>query len=421
MYSQPYKRYVTGLLLVVYIFNQVDRGIFGILMQPIKEALSLTDSQLGFLAGPALILFYATLGVPIARLADRSSRVNIMAIAVALWSAVVMLSSIVGKFSHLALTRVGVGVGEAGFSAIAQSLITDYHTPAERPRAMSIFMLGIPLGIVTSYTMGGWVNQAFGWRAAFIVAGLPGLLLAILVKWTIKEPPRVHLPTEIADGNAQPPLTAIFALVWRQRTLRQLAIGQALANLVAAVFLTWTPTFFIRSHGMATGELGTWLGLVIGIGGSMGIWLGGYLTSRLGPQNDRGKLRLIAFVIALAAPLAVLALWCPVKELALCVFVPLFVLLHFFFAPTFSLVQGLSAAGIRATMASVFILIQILVSGIIGIQLLGFLSDALTSLLGDNAAALRWSMTVSCLLPLWAALHFWLAGQNLREEERANV
>src|SRR5262249_7833455 len=160
-----YKRYVTLILLVVYVFNQTDRAIFGFLMEPMKRDLHLTDSQLGFLAGPALFLFYALLGVPVARMADGSHRVNIMSIAMGLWSAIVMLTAAAGKFWHLALTRIGVGVGEAGFSAIAIAVIADYHSAAERARALSIFMLALPFGAVVSSLTAGWINEAYGWRA----------------------------------------------------------------------------------------------------------------------------------------------------------------------------------------------------------------------------------------------------------------
>jgi MFS family permease len=416
MYSRSYKHYVTVLLLVVYIFNQMDRAIFGFLMEPIKHELALSDSQLGFLAGPALVLFYATLGIPIARWADRSNRVNIISTAVALWSAIVMCSAAVGKFWQFALARVGVGIGEAGFSAIAQSLIADYHSGADRTRALSIFMLAIPLGGVVSALTGGWINEAYGWRAAFIAAGLPGIVLALLVKWTVREPPRVSTSTAVPGATQQPPLRQVFATLWKRRALKHLAIAMGLVNTVCAAVLTWIPAFFVRNHAMSTGELGTWLALVGGLGGSAGIGLGGYLTSRYGSQDERMKVRLVAIATALIAPALTWALWCPSKQLALLILLPGEALMFFFYGPAFSLVQGLSAATMRATMASVFILIQVLAGGVVGVQLLGGLSDAFTPVLGSNATALRWSMTLICLLALWAAVHFWLAGRSIRED-----
>lgn len=330
MYSQAYKRYVTILLLIVYVFNQTDRAIFGFLMEPIKRELRLSDTELGFLAGPAMVLLYTVLGIPVARWADRSSRVNIISAAVALWSSVVMLSAAVGNFWHFALARVGVGVGEAGFSAVAQSLISDYHAPHERTRALSIFMLGITLGVVVSSLMGGWVNQLWGWRAAFIAAGLPGIILAALVKWTIQEPPRARASqTAAATAKDGPSLPSILSLIWRKRTLRHLAIAMGIANTVSAGVLAWIAVFFVRNHAMQTGELGTWMAVVVGGGGSAGIWLGGYLTSRYGDQDKRVMVRLMAAATALIVPTSVIVLWCPSTALALVALLPFKIALFF--------------------------------------------------------------------------------------------
>jgi MFS family permease len=265
MYSRTYQHYVTGLLLLVYICNLTDRAVFSLLMEPIKGEFALSDSELGFLAGPALSLCYAVFGIPIARWADRSNRINIMAAAIVVWSSIVMLTALTAKFWHLALARIGVGIGEAGFSAIAQSVIADYHSVADRTRALSTFMLGIPIAGVVSSLMAGWVNESHGWRAVFIVAGVPGLVLALLMKTTVKEPPRgTHGPTPAQVE--QPPLSAVFATLWRRRALRHLAIGMTLLNMLAGGVLGWTAPFFIRTHGMSTGELGTWLAVIAGAG-----------------------------------------------------------------------------------------------------------------------------------------------------------
>ena len=178
MYSKPYKLYVTTLLLLVYVFNQLDRRVFDILMEPIRREFSLTDAQLAFLEGPALVLLYSLLGVPVARWADRGRRVRIMTVAIALWSAIATLTATVHQFWALALVRVGVGVGEAGFSAVAVSVIGDYESDAERARAISKFMLAFPIAGLISNLLGGWINQLYGWRPVFLMTGLPGILLA---------------------------------------------------------------------------------------------------------------------------------------------------------------------------------------------------------------------------------------------------
>jgi len=249
----------------------------------------------------------------------------------------------------------------------------------------------------------------------FLTAGLPGIFLALLMKSTIAEPPRYRGPSAGPASPDRPPLRAVFANLWRQRTLRHLAIGQCLANTVICC-TNWLPLFFIRDHGMATGELGTWFAVIAGVGGGAGIWLSGYMTSRFGAADERIKVRLMAAATALIAPTLTIVLWNPSKEVALLILIPCQALMFFFIAPTMSLVQSLSAPSTRATMASVFIFIQVFAGGVIGTQLPGILSDLLTPILGNDGLALRWSMTATSLLALWAAIHFWLSAQTIRRD-----
>jgi MFS family permease len=418
-YPHAVKRYITALLLLVYVCNQADRSIFSVLMEPIKRDLDLSDSQLGFVAGPALALLYTTLGIPIARWGDRSNRVNIMSGAIAIWSCVVMLFAAVDKFWHLALAQIGVGVGEAGFTAIAMSVIGDYHpAEGERARAFSIFMLAIPIGGVVSDLLAGWINEAYGWRAVFIAAGVPGFILAVLLKWTIREPTRQRMASVDSTDQSSVPLRAVFGRLWHQVTLRHLAIAQCLANIVACVS-SWFPAFLIRNHGMDSGAAGTWCAAIFGIGGGGGIWLSGYLTSRYSAKGEHFKMRVMAVATALVAPTLVIALWCSSTRLACLVLIPCQALMFFFLTPTLSSVQALSAPNVRATMTSVFILFELLAGNVVGIQLLGILSDAITPISGDSASALRLSMTLIGLFAIWAAVHFLLAERAVIMERRA--
>ena len=193
--SLAYRRYVLGMLALVYVFNFTDRQILAILMQPIKEDLLLSDTQLGLLSGIAFALFYVTMGIPIARLADRYSRVNIISVSIFLWSLMTALSGLAGNFTQLLLARIGVGIGEAGCTPPAHSLLADYFARENRASALSIYSLGLPLGSVLGLMAGGWVAQIYGWRMAFFLVGLPGLVLALMVKFTIREPRR-----GLADG-----------------------------------------------------------------------------------------------------------------------------------------------------------------------------------------------------------------------------
>src|SRR5581483_2431876 len=284
LHSKLYTRYVTILLTLVYVFNQLDRRVFDILMEPIRLTFSLTDAQLGFLGGPALVVLYSLLGVPVARWADRSGRITLMTVAITLWSAIATLTATVGQFWQLALVRVGVGVGEAGFSAVAVSVIGDYESDKNRTRALANFALAIPIASLLSDLMGGWINQLYGWRWVFMIAGPPGILLALLMRATVRDPPRREASG--SESQSRPPLRLILSTLWRRRSLRHLAIAQGLANIVVNV-MGWISVFFIRQHHMGTGELGSWFAFTDGVGGIAGIWLGGALATSFGGTDAR--------------------------------------------------------------------------------------------------------------------------------------
>ncbi len=412
MYSKPYKRYVTTLLLIVYTFNQLDRRVFDILMEPIKREFVLTDTQLAFLQGPALVLLYSVLGVPVARWADRGQRVRIMAVAIALWSVISTLTATADQFWKLSLVRVGVGVGEAGFSAVAASVISDYETGGDRARSLARFMLAYPLAGLISNLLGGWINQVYGWRPVFLIAGLPGILLAILIGTTVREPLRRATKS---NDLSRPTLRAILSTLWQRRSLRHLAIAQGLSCVVLNS-MAWVSVFFIRQHHMATGELGSWLALTDGIGGCIGIWLSGFLIARFAAKSARMKTRLLAIASLVVAPLALLVLWYPAKNVALVAYLLLNLPMLFYMAPTTALVQDLVSPNMRATMTSIFYLIQMLVGAVIANQLIGAFSDVFTSRTNDAALGLCWSMTLGSMATLLAAVHFWLAGRFVRED-----
>ena len=413
MYSRLYTYYVTTLLLLVYVFNQLDRRVFDIVMEPIKHEFSLTDTQLGFLSGPALAVVYSLLGIPVARWADRGPRVAIMTTAIVLWSIMASLTAVVDQFWQLSLVRVGVGIGEAGFSAIAISLIGDYVSDKDRTRALSTFMLAGPLGALISNLMGGWVNEFYGWRLVFVVAGLPGILLALLMRGTVQEPP--HRLVSRPEDMARPSLRHVFSAIWQRDSLRHLLIAQGLANIVPNA-MGWLYVFFIRQHDMTTGELGSWFAVTDGVGGMAGIWLSGFLVTRFAGNDPRMKARLLTYAGVAVAPLALFVLWCPYKHAALLGCILLNISMYFYLAPAAALVQDLAGANMRATMASVVILFQILAGGVIGTQLVGVLSDALTPLAGNSTVAIRWSMALVAMVTLWAALHFWWAGRFIRKD-----
>jgi MFS family permease len=413
MHSRLYRQYVTMLLLLVYVFNHLDRRVFDILMEPIKQAFSLTDTELAFLGGPALVVLYSLLGVPVARWADRGRRVRIMAAAIALWSAVAALTATAHDFWGLALARIGVGIGEAGFSAVAISVISDYEDDSGRPRALSRFMLASPIAALLSNLMGGWVNELYGWRPVFLIAGLPGLLLAVLMGVTVREPAR-RLASAV-ESRERPSLRSVFRILWQRRSLRHLALAQGLSN-VALNSMGWLGVLFIRRYHLSTGELGSWLALSDGVIGCASIWLSGYLIARFASHDARLKTLLLAGASLLVAPLALFVIWFPSMHLALVGYLLLNFPMLFYSAPTAALVQELVGANIRATVAAIFFLIQMLVGAFVANQLIGALSDLISSTTADSTLGLRISMTLGVLFTLGAALHFWWAGRFVRED-----
>ena len=279
-FSAGYRRYVLALLLIVYIFNFVDRQILAVLLQAIKLEFNFTDTQLGLLGGLAFAIFYSIVGIPIAWMADRFNRRNIIAVALCLWSAMTALCGLTTGFVSLFLTRIGVGVGEAGGLPPSYSLISDYYPPERRGTAMAVMGMGIPLGVLTGFLVGGWVNEFFGWRAAFMVVGIPGVILALLLWFTLREPPRGLFDNQ--QGQGQPPtVLSTFQFLWKRPACHHLCLAAALYGLSGWGAGIWQPSFFMRTHGLSSGEVGTWLAFVFGLSGATGAYLGGAIGDRV--------------------------------------------------------------------------------------------------------------------------------------------
>ena len=260
--SNPYhapaaRRYALLLLTIVYAFNFIDRQLLAILQESVKADLGLTDGQLGLLAGFAFALFYVTAGLPIARWADRSNRRNIVAGSVFLWSLMTAISGFTQTYSQLLLARIGVGVGEAGGSPPSHSIISDIFPPEKRASAMGFYSTGVNIGILFGFLLGGWLNEFFGWRVAFIVVGAPGILLAVLVRTTLAEPIRGLSEQHAPSIDATPPkFTEALATLWHKRSFRHMAFAASLNAFCGYGTASWTASFMIRSHEMSHGRAG---------------------------------------------------------------------------------------------------------------------------------------------------------------------
>jgi predicted MFS family arabinose efflux permease len=413
VFSPAVRNYALGVLVVVYTFNFIDRQILSILLEPIKQDLGLSDSALGMLTGFAFALFYATLGIPIARFADRSNRRNLIAWALAIWSAMTAVSGLAQNFWHLLLARIGVGVGEAGCSPPAHSMLADYFPTENRATALGIYSLGIPFGILFGFIAGGWLNEFFGWRVAFFIVGVPGLLLAILVRFTLREPPRGMAEGRVADEE-QPTIMETFRFLWSKRSFRHMAVGGGLTAFVGYGVITWVPSFLIRSYGMNTGDVGTYLGLILGIPGGIGIALGGYLADRYGARDTRWYLWIVSVALIASMPLF-FGVYLSSTAFASLMFLILPILLgNFYQATTFSQTQGLVSLRMRSVAAAVLLFILNMIGLGAGPQAVGILSDVLQPSYGDES--LRYALLILSTVQIWAAYHYYQAGKSLKDD-----
>jgi predicted MFS family arabinose efflux permease len=405
-------RYALALLTVVYVFNFIDRQILSVLIDPIQRELGVSDTAMGFLSGVTFAVFYTSAGIPIARWADRAVRRDVVAIGLALWSAMTALSGFARSFTHLALARIGVGVGEAACSPSAHSLIADYFPREKRATAIAIYSSGIHAGILFGFVLGGWIQEKLGWRAAFYVVGLPGLALAIVTRTTLREPPRTL--DERGGARVSVPLTQALHELWRMRAYRHMCIGGGLATLVGWAFLAWNAPFLARVHAMSPSAIGTSLGLVCGIGGACGTLLGGTLADRGARRDVRWHLWWPAIGCVLATPCLFAFTQQSSALAALLWFAPAQVFLVFWFGPLFGLTQTLARPSMRALSSSIF-LFAINVTGLaFGPLIVGALNDVFAPRFGKSS--IRWSLACVCGLALIAALHFVLAARTLARD-----
>ncbi len=411
-----YKWYVLGVLTAVYASSHVDRQIMGILLEPIKLELNASDTQMGFLIGLTFAIFYATLGMPIAMLADRTNRRNIIAIATTVWSVMTVLCGAAQTFVQLALARIGVGSGEAGSSPPSHSVIADLFEPAKRGTAMGVFALGVNFGLLIAYLVGGWMSEHFGWRVTFVAVGLPGLVIAALVYFTTQEPKRgasEEVTRQSVDDQA-PPFSAVAARMWRVKSIRHLVAGSSVAAFVGYGFVLWMPSFLMRSHGLSPTEVGLTLALMTGIVGGLGTFTAGKLVDVLAKRDERWRCWLVA--VAKGGYVPFLALVFLVDDFW--TFLMLYIIPAFFggfyLAPTFALVQGLVNVRMRALASSITLFIINIVGLGFGPQLVGILSDLFAANYGQES--LRVALFLLTFLNLWCAVHYFLAARTLKTD-----
>ena len=412
--SMSARYYAVGLLTVVYTFNFIDRQLLSILQESIKADLLLSDQQLGLLTGIAFAMFYVTAGIPIARWADRSNRRNIVALAIGVWSFMTAISGLVQNYVQLLLARMGVGVGEAGGSPPAHSIISDIFPPERRASALAFYSMGVNIGILFGFLAGGWLNEIFDWRTAFFVVGAPGLIIALIVRYTLREPIR-GLSEQRQVETQTVPFSNVLNLLMSRPAFKHMAFGAALNAFAGYSTSSWTASFMIRSHGMSTGELGTWLAMIMGFGGAVGVFAGGVIAERLARKDVRWYMWLPALTGLICVPFMVANYMVAGAYTALIVSIIPGILFNVYLGNTLAMTHGLVGLRMRALASAILFFILNLIGLGLGPWAIGLLSDLLAPTLGQES--LRHAMLY--LLPAmmtWSVVHFYLASRTLKED-----
>ncbi len=397
----------------MYVFNFIDRQIVVILQESIKQELGLMDWQLGLLSGFAFAVFYVTMGVPIARWADRGVRRNIIAMSLGLWSAMTALCGMVAAYWQLLLARIGVGVGEAGCSPPAHSIISDMYAPNERATALSIYNMGINIGVFIGFLAGGWINEALGWRWAFICVGVPGIFFALFVRMTLREPPRGMSEAARSIAETPPPLRDVFRLLWDRRSFRHMALAAGLHAFVSYGVTGWMAPFLQRVHELGSGETANWLAPIAALPAALGAYLGGYLCDRYGAHDARMYIWIPASAILISVPFQLAVYFVPDHRVGMLIYALPVLLNASYLGPMLAMTHGLVSLRMRAVASSVLFLVLNFVGLGLGPLVTGILSDVLTPRIGV-AGGIQWALAIVTVVNLWAAVHYLLAAPHLR-------
>ena len=409
-----YARLVLAMLLIVYTFNFLDRQILGILVQPIKADLHLTDTQLGALGGIAFALLYSTLGIPLALVADRTSRSWVITASLAVWSLFTALCGFATSFWQLFAFRLGVGVGEAGGVAPSYAMIADYFPPERRARALAIYSLGIPIGLASGALLGGYLAASVDWRTAFLVVGVAGIVIAPIFRLVVREPARGGADRVTAAPVERAPVAAVFAILARKPSFWLMAFAASMSSLCGYGLAFWTPSVLIRSFGFDLLGASQYLGSLLLIGGTLGVFLGGVLADRLGHADRGNYARLPAVAWLITVPLFAAALWSTSPVVAWFFFVIPNGLNILWLGPVTTAVQNLVPAHMRATASASFLFINNLIGLGAGSWVMGAMSDAMTQRFGTEA--LRYSVMAALGFYLVAAVLMFLAIRPLRRD-----
>lgn len=413
--------YALALITIIYALNILDRFILSILLPQIKTDLDLTDTQLGILTGVAFALFYATLGLPIARLADKYNRPKIIAISLAVFSLMTAMCGLAKQFVSLLILRAGVAVGEAGTSPPSFSIISDLYPPKKRATAMAVFTLGSNLGLLLGFIIGGYLATHYGWRVAFFVVGLPGIFVALLTWKTLRDPVRGQ--SEAMDSSEtslpSPDRASWFDTIrtlFSRSSFKHIVFANALTLVVTNGLLTWIPSFMDRTHGMEADQIGLILGLVYGLGGIIGtLFIGGFLADKMSQKDVRFPAWIVSGGLIVISLCQVMMLLASSEFWLLTALVSIAVMGAFFQGPTLAMVQGIAPIRMRSTAGAFLLFVGNLIGLGLGPLLIGMLSDYFAQT-GDANDSLRIAMYVLPPIAIWAAFHYFLATRTLEQD-----
>ena len=423
-FEPAFRRRAVILLLAIYTFNFLDRQILNILAEAIKTDLRLQDWQIGLMSGLAFSLLYSMLGIPIAQYAERGDRPKLIVAAITVWSAATAACGVAGNFVQLISARIIVGVGEAGATPPSHSLISEYTPRAERASALAVYSLGIPLGTLVGLAMGGVISDYFGWRAAFLIAGLPGLLLGCVALWYLREPRRILRGLTAGQAPALPSVSALPQLM-RSPTFWLLAFGATTSSLVGYGVAPFQAGFFLRTQGpelaslassfglKSIGFLGLALGLASGIAGLIGTWGGGKLADRWARTNAKAYVLLPAYTALLATPCYLASFMATGMVSALCWRAAAAVFYSAWYGPVYAAAHGIVPQNMRATTSAVILFLVNLVGMGLGPLIVGVLSDVFNHGGLGPAEGLRMAMIVLVIFSPISALLFWLASRQI--------
>lgn len=428
--SAGFRRYALVILLLVYTVSFLDRQIVTVLAEPIKNDLGISDTELGLLTGFAFGIVYVGLGLPIARLADRVNRVWIIGASLTVWSAFTILCGRAMSFPTLVAARMGVGIGEAGCTPTSHSLISDYTPREKRASALAFFSMGTPLGSVIGLALGGIIADTLGWRHAFLFAGIPGIILAVVVFATLREPRNAMIAADRQRAmQAQMSFGATLRYLSRKSSFWYLAFGAAIKAFIGYGHAPFTISFFLRVHGPELAAMAApfglkplgFMGLVLGtFGGIMSVfstWAGGAIADKFGGRDLRAYGSVPAVAALVGVPFLACAFLADSAWLALVLMIPSSLLGSLWYGPVYASAQGLVPPQMRATSASILLFVINMLGLGAGAVVVGMLSDLFNfgMGLGPNEGV-RWALFSSTLFGLIAAVLFWMARARIREQ-----